>query len=367
MIKRSFLIFLFISTLIVGSHVFADSENPVLTGPSQNIEIAETKDYATDVLQDPWDMNNREDVNTDLSSSSRSEFKNVSIKNGIWTGTINNNKDADGNGEFWLLWGGHTGDYAGSRDGINKPIDTSVYKTFSIKASIDKPGNKYPGGRIRSHWIFSQDLKSTKSILDLADLAYDGQWAIYQFKVPDIKKKVVGLKIVFESGTRTIVKVDWARLTSDPPSPTSIEWLPKDKVGEFFTTSIFGDNDNAGNDGFVLDSYILGVKNDPGVFNLEGLSAGSYYFNVGRYGNYANDRSYKYSNYSSKVSINKAPSVKVIEPDEAGGADWAKTVLKNPWDMKSSKDVNQAANISKVKLEKVFFQELMAVMILILD
>ncbi len=351
--RRTFLVILFIATLMVGSHIFADSENPTLTSPSQDMKIPEAKDYATQVLQDPWDMNNPEDINTELAASAQTKFKNISLKNGVWSGKLN--KGSDKSGQFWLLFPGYSGSYATSKNGASNPIDTNTYNLLSFKMYFDifrwqKAQDGYLG--LTVYWFFSTDLKS-KLLQDKVFVPiHNKKWGIYQIEVPKFAKKPIGLRIeaAMTKGNSTI-KIDWARLTSNPEKIEIVPTFNQRSTDK----AVFFDNDNQNYDGLPLKGFENWQRKwSTTNLKVDGLPPANYYFYLGE----GEHPDYKYSNYSSKVIINKAPSVKIIEPDETGGADWARTVLKNPWDMKSTSDISQTSSISNMKFRKGIFSGL---------
>ena len=59
----------------------AENDTVTLTAPAPNTVVAELDDYATQVLNDPWDMNNSEDVDKP------NNVVNYGVNGGVWTGT----------------------------------------------------------------------------------------------------------------------------------------------------------------------------------------------------------------------------------------------------------------------------------------
>src|SRR4029079_18672073 len=95
--------------------------------------IAAGPDYATDVLRDPWDMNNIEDVSPDPGEIAA--FTNFSVSNGLAGGTTST---ADAGVTF--LTRGIFGTVTAHKNGVSFPIDTASYQKVSVRLSDTGPG-----------------------------------------------------------------------------------------------------------------------------------------------------------------------------------------------------------------------------------
>src|SRR3954447_11574424 len=99
-----------------------------LTSPNNTL-IAQSDDYATQVLGDPWDMNNAEDT------SYLDHITPPNLSNGIWSA------QTTAQGSFIYLvsqgWNGSM-EYVGERNGVNYPISTSrfTHLRFRMYSSV---------------------------------------------------------------------------------------------------------------------------------------------------------------------------------------------------------------------------------------
>src|SRR5215210_629826 len=89
----------------------APEDTITLTSPN-NVTIAEADDYATQILADPWDMNNLDDIDTPY------HFSVPSLANGLWSSTTQ-----AGDAMFQLQYQNlpTVYSYVGEHDGANLP------------------------------------------------------------------------------------------------------------------------------------------------------------------------------------------------------------------------------------------------------
>ena len=92
-----------------------------------NDRVASGRDYATETLADPWDMNDATDVNLTESSG----ISNATYANGIFSATAATNDPA-----LFLLDPGIAGSQRDGRTGKNFPIDTTTYRVFSMRMNV---------------------------------------------------------------------------------------------------------------------------------------------------------------------------------------------------------------------------------------
>src|SRR5262245_63892527 len=85
-------------TVLTASHVSAQTINVTAPAGGANV-VASANDYATTVMQDPWDMNQRTDVGWFVNSVDfpQAGWSSVAFSGGIFSGVVS----ADPN--IWLL------------------------------------------------------------------------------------------------------------------------------------------------------------------------------------------------------------------------------------------------------------------------
>ncbi len=307
---------------------YLDPAKPIsFLAPGGVSEFAEPMDYAAAQFSDPWDMNNADDIGHRVI-----RFSNVSMKNGIWSG-----KTVSDDSYFWFLWGGYPGAYSTFRDGERNPIDTNVYKKLTFKmytsdASAQDKGTFY--------WFNRKDLKEAKFAL----YRVQPGWHIYSIDLGWAGQRPLSLRLDPTDRPNTVVMIDWIKLSDAPSQSVDLQWNDTVK-GE---PRLFVDSDSSGHDGASLTNIESSRRTNSQSVDVSGFDWGNYYF-------YARKAS-GFSGYSAGgFRVNKAPVVKIIEPDEAGGRDWARTYLGNAWDMNQRSDVILKHNLGGVKFGRGVF------------
>ncbi len=124
-----------LSALVVASKdraIGAPLDTITLRSPN-NVTIAESADYATQEMADPWDMNNLSDIKIPIG------YGAPSVSNGIWNGTTDA-VDALLHLQFQSFPDGGIYNYLGETNGVNYPIDTSRYTHLQVRLKVDRVG-----------------------------------------------------------------------------------------------------------------------------------------------------------------------------------------------------------------------------------
>jgi len=284
--------------------------------------VADVSDYATKTFSDPWDMSNRED----LTGGHVFHFKNVRFSGGKFN-AVTNSTDA----YFFIVWPGYPGAYNSFREGGKYPINANYFRRLSFRM--------YYGGPTKTgviYWFFDRALRKYK----LKTFIMSHGWHTYQIDLPASTWKgyVYGLRMNPGRLKNKQVSIDWIRLTNVPDNGVPIQWY--ESGGTRGTADIYVDNDNSSYDGTKIATVSSYPSFNSYSWNSAGVDPGTYYFYVRRDG--------VNSNYSDGLSINKSPIIKITDPSEQGGKDWAKTVLRNPWDFKSRFDIRALFNVRSV-------------------
>ena len=113
----------------------AHAQSLTITSPTAGQRLTAGPDYATDVLGDPWDMNNNEDVSPypDERAGWGSDY---AIANGKAGGTLVPNAGA-ADTQLVFLYRGYYGAITAGRAGVKYPIDPNLYKKLSFKMRSD--------------------------------------------------------------------------------------------------------------------------------------------------------------------------------------------------------------------------------------
>ena len=290
--------------------------------------LAAGPDYATEVMGDPWDMCNAQDISPDpdqLVGFSSFSFHSNPCRAGGTTMPVNGVADS----YVQMLSPGFWGHALNpGRNGRNFPIDSSKYQVLSFKLGLsatedpqiywvhnpaDHPSGLGLGGRVAPR-------TSPGSPLVVADLT--------QSLIPGMSAwtdgPVRGLRIdpnAFNAVESAYLY--WVRLTPSSNSPLAakqtITW-----TGAGAATITVRDN---------IDGSVFPV--------VSSLSANEYLWNYGILppGSYTLIVTNASGSGSATFSINNPPSIELTNPSPTSGADYATTVLGNPWDMSSAADI----------------------------
>ena len=280
-------------------------------------------DFATDTFADPWDFKNAEDVGVDPDQRS---IANLTVSNDVVSGTA-----ADSNGFFSILDLPWNGIINPGKTGRKYPIDTTKYTKLAVKMNAGD-GTRFPRvywfhndvGQGGSGWLlFDKDVATPVGngiyVIDLTQVNQNG----LNQGTPWTSGAVEGVSFYPNDGATPFnFNFDWVRLTAGDSSSAA-------------TKMTFSWSGSSGGDVTVSDAsgvpYTI-AKSQPAsgslTWNYGVLPPGTYTLSVG-------------STMATTFTINAPPLLQITDPDETGGADFATDVLKNPWDMSDSGDINE--------------------------
>jgi hypothetical protein len=316
----------FAALLIAGVwHVTTSGQETVtITFPDV---IAAGPDFATDVLRDPWDMSNVEDVSLDPGEVGG--FTNFSVNGGLAGGTT-----ATADAGVMFLSRGIYGTVSAGTNGFSFPIDTSRYQKLSFRLSDSGVGEDpqaywFPkqSGEVSPENFGVKILPPTKNgfsiiQMSLADQATGTPWTsapMRGFRI-DPNSAHAGQDMFF----------DWVRLTCNDNTPCA-------------TMNNIGWSGGSGNAKVeVLDAggIVLNIATNVAAtsFNWNSgiLPPGNYTLRVTR-GSTVGTKAFR---------INTPPTIAVTDPSRTTGEDYATTVLGNAWDMSTSSDIVGSFNVN---------------------
>ena len=320
-----------------------------ITSPANDAHLPAGPDYATDVLGDPWDMSNPEDIGLDPSETVG--WTNFSVNSpshpGLAGGTTSTYDT-----QLSLLFRGFYGIINPGKNGRNFPIDTGKYQKLSFRMSSTRANQV-----MQVYWFHTPWLDPSA----LPPIGGNGNfgWVLPGYTINGFKIFVVDMTVGNQgvpacaqgvdvcAWTNGVVRglrldpnnsdfdqdvfFDWVRLTVADNAPGAamqrIEW-----TGGSGTATI----DVLDASGTVLN--IASGVNSPFNWNYGILPPGAYQLRVTA--GSALD--------TTNFSINNPPIIHVTDPDATGRADYATTVLGNPWDMDSAADIQSTDNITDV-------------------
>ena len=332
------------------------AQNVDLISPFEDVEVREGDEFATDVLGDPWDFNERRDVGWEEGYNEDS----INVENGIWSATPTPGEFS----YFFPLFPGFIntldveplqGDKNTPSLGITNRIDPRKYYQISYKLksnanghsiywkSTSSPNQEYywpdpqsPLIRVSNFYHHSGRSSFPSSgnfgIFHI-DMSVHSIWSdtddIYAFRMdPSLKEDSVPTEI------------DWLRVSDPNSAPMhTIRWQ-SENVSQDTLTTIWIDEDKNNFDGYPLATYTNGENPGEHTFPTSMLPPGEYYFYV----TVQNIRrgvggEIKTTPYTGKLTVNAKPEVAITSPAIDSGDDYAQTELNNPWDMNDVVDV----------------------------
>jgi hypothetical protein len=292
-----------------------------ITAPgSSGAKVATADDYATQVLNDSWDMNELTDVSKPFQS-----IGSFSVANGIWTATTNGNQPF-----FWLLSPGYNGSLHIGRDGNNYmqnlKIDTSKYYNLSFRMNYTKTG--VTSTRLVFYWttgdlLFKTDASQAYAASNAMTIL--SGWHTYSVDLRTLgtnpsdrrnmttwEGQITGLAFFFVDDTGgSTIQLDWVRLTGAAPTTTNytIKWTATES-NDMSVALLADDDANSGNG--VISTIASSVAATAGAYTwgtTTRLFPGAYYI-------------------SARM-----------------GMDYASLVLGDSWDMSESTDLASYTNI----------------------
>lgn len=341
--KPTIKLFLFVFTFLFLSaalSVHAENKNAVasltITAPGEGgAKLAEVNEFATDVLHDPWDMNEMSDL---AYIRSESHIANGTFSNGVYSGQMNHGGGGERITLLTALAANHTALRVG-KQGYAYPINADYYKYLTLR--IYKGCSSCNGMVIE--WFADDSYgNSVRGASNSFNMAYSTGWTTVVIPLHTIgiqagSKNWSGtireLIVHPYGGSGTVgstVKLDWARLTPDDPNssrPYTLQW-----TGGSGTYDIYASLDKT----FSSDDILLksGVNGSSGSTTLQTgiLPAGTYYIAMR-----TTSGSVTWS--PGPLIINDVPQIEILSPSMESGDDFAETVLGDAWDMESG-DVN---------------------------
>ena len=320
-----------LAVLCVHAPVRIEAQGGVtITFPTQSLKVASGPDFATDNLLDPWDFSNREDVALDPAQFAAG-WSSFAVGPQTAGGTATNSST-----NFAILQRPWNGVINPGRNGQNYPIDSGVYNKLAIKLNSSN-GSNHPrlywfhdaigASPDRSGWRFLDPNAFTPAgnsiyVIDMNSALPGGQTGSATWSADFVR----GLAFYPFEGTGVTTQVDWVRLTTADTNPgrahMNITW---NGTSSGITIRV--------TDPGQTWSYTIatGVSGHAFDWNYGVLPPGSYKLFVGT--------------DSRDFTINTPPSMRLTDPDDTGGDDFATDVLGNPWDMNDSADTVENVNI----------------------
>lgn len=312
-----------------------------------SLNVASAQDFASRVLQDPWDMNERTDFGWFLNGVDNPvpDMTNVSFTGGVFSATTGTSAN------LFLLETPNPNAARLGKTGGNYPIDANTYRLFAIHMNV----NGSPSAALT--WNRENIWDGTTTYSNLIPLR--SGWAVYLVDLPTLGTRLGSLgwnglikSLIFNpSFSPQNVQIDWIRLVDVNPAQCRLIAL-------------------AGFGGANVDLY-LDIDATPGNGN-ESFLAGNVPSNSASASAGCSPAGAGYSFYAGALSpgtyrvlarpaggtgsftqsgsayvVNDIPLLTITAPSDEGSADdFATTQLGNAWDMNATTDIAVSFNIT---------------------
>ncbi len=268
--------------------------------------VAAGRDYATETLADPWDMNDTTDINLVESSG----ISSATYAGGVFSATASS---ADPN--LYLLDPGIASSQRQGKTGKNFPIDTTTYRVFSVRMNVSVASQmqvfwytQTQGGVFAASSFVNTTPGYHVYTIDLATTPIVGG------TVPSWSgQPATGLRFDPTAASGSTFQIDWVRLTANGDASTSYTttFSPVDP-GANAVVNLYVDDDTNFANGYVdrVAQYLREDTATSSSIQLAKYAPGNYYV-------------------TGRLS-----------------RDYASLVLENPWDMSDAADVNFTSGFS---------------------
>ena len=360
---RSIKYYLFLACFVNLSNLQAQSIT--ITGPASPVTVKEGDDFATEVLGNPWDFNQKRDIGWEENFSGST----VNVSNGIWSGT----NETAGGYVFPLFPGfarslfseGLEGDKSLPKLGINHKINASKYYYLSYRLNHSNrsayaiyweggdgraeywPDTNSPrGASSDTYYHFNVGYRPSGYELysfDMRDLSHEfeqtqGSWSgnPYAFRIDPSIGGAVG----------SVTQFDWIRLVDPQSAPYQTITWNSSSLTPFHIVTVYADTDNSGFDGTPIARFTSGQNPGTFTFPTAMLPPGDYYFYIGAQQGSAGNLigTVTNSGYSARLRIIPKPSGYITAPSMTSGEEYSSSVVGNSWDFDSSTDI---ANLNR--------------------
>jgi hypothetical protein len=283
--------------------------------------LPEGADFATQVLREPWDMDDYSDVSQYINRSGQEIYiDNISVENGIFSAT-----DSSGDAQFFPLWTGYNTAILYGKVGQKFPIDSSKYSCLYVgmQTSISDYWQAlwFADERLNGGETWGQsDFQSTEG----------GVWKLYEMDLASVNPiggtdswtaNPIWRGLRIDPTRQGSFEIDWVRLTDCTPVTHRVSFDGTGEVSIYLrpqgtTREILVDSGDFSN-GYTLD--VQGVE--PGIYDVLVRAPGALL-------------------HSETITVNQAPILYFDTPAFTSGEDYSQSV-GNPWDMNTADDVEQ--------------------------
>jgi len=347
-------------SLFIGAwHAEAQSLS-VNSGSSATLRTA--SDFASDVMGDPWDFEQRTDFVYMFSdnNSTASGFQNVpEVTDGVLRGVLNN---TNGILNLTLHFEGISGAFNSmAKTGIKYPIPADRYKRLSFRMRRDREINATPeANRVGAQWflpwrqgggVIQQGAAGRYGNLPYANQSptADQGKTTYHIYTLDLDQgngntawagNMAGLLLNLSTTgamAGATMELDWVRLTARGQVGANLAWS-----GFGGRVTLTASNAATGD--------VVQIYPSPGTNDFP--ASGSYTWDYGFLpaGTWTITARAGSQTKTATLNIDASPLLNITEPDATGGRDFATTTFGDAWDLTNTQDVFRNGQLYQIPL-----------------
>lgn len=332
--------------------------------------IPESNDYATQVLGDPWDMNEFTDISQYLNAKYLAPspdnpyfyprdpvIKDFSVTNGLFSATSMDTVFTGRNGWFMPLFPGYETAVHLGKVGSRYPINSSTYGCFYIAIKTNSGANRSgdQGGpdQYRIFWFADDKLNSNPpntygfsvGIPVYPEIVGPGsvpthRWQLLKIDLHNVTNigplpwnalsQWQGLRFEPTIQENVSYQVDWMRLTDCLESRVSIQFSPQEEIRSVWLRPEGTTRD-------ILIAQDVDGINGNYLLDVQGIAPGRYQVGFGTGAGTNVPPTCCLQRSTEFLTINQAPIAVFQNPTMFSGEDFA-TTEGNPWDFSDEND-----------------------------
>lgn len=312
------------------------------------VTIPESDDYATQVLGDPWDMNNIEDLDAPFN------FTVPTISGGIWSATTTGSPQSPQQSvmlQYQNFAPNDVYNYIGEKSGVNYPIDTTRFTRLRFRMYIEQAPSSGSQPGFMLWWYLRPGDSAPCSNCNLAAFvpAVAG-WHTYDVNLDSdparwsAKGSVAGLRFdmpmnVFNNN----IKFDWIRLTPASSAPVNITWNAASSTNAAVSLYLSQSSD-ANTDNTLLITNSARASDGRFVWSGTGVAPGVYYIHALM----PTANGTTVSSSSGPLTVNTAPLLRITAPSTLSGEDFAAARLGTVWNGSNTNQFQLTQNTTPI-------------------
>lgn len=307
------------------------AEPPTVVGPTS---VLEGVDHATTVIRDPWDYTEQTDVITDTSQVSVNVVSSE-VSDGL---LVFETEPTDDGGTIAYHELHYTNVQGALIDGhgntVRHPIDADRLDHVTMRIHSEQFLSNarlawYGCHQVEFECVGAESFQLREGWQTVTLRLDRNKVANY---TRDWEGDVVGLRLEVIPDTSVEVRLDWLRVHA---APTTID-VTTDASVVYWDLDTDPPTGNESQDREDRSVGRLSVENGTAAFPVDVFPPGTYHLWTADDG------------YGDTITIRPRPRPVVLDPDLAGGVDFATEMLGNPWDFDSPADAVRVCNATDV-------------------